>query len=57
VFTRDSLLLAVIVSQLMIGGHVDVLSFSAKGLRAWIAELVPFCFGHLWILKSKSHWF
>ncbi|KAI1440673.1 hypothetical protein F5Y02DRAFT_402016 [Annulohypoxylon stygium] len=57
VFVRDATLAAVLASQLLFGENSDILGFSVKGLRSWLAELMPFCLGHLWILTTKSHWF
>ncbi|KAI1088703.1 hypothetical protein F5B19DRAFT_470213 [Rostrohypoxylon terebratum] len=57
VFARDATLAAVLASQLLFGENSDILGFSVKGLRSWLAELMPFCLGHLWILTMKSHWF
>ncbi|KAI0879952.1 uncharacterized protein GGS22DRAFT_101828 [Annulohypoxylon maeteangense] len=57
VFARDATLVTVLTLQLLFGENSDALGFSAKGLRAWLAELMPFCLGHLWILTTKPHWF
>ncbi|KAI1471944.1 uncharacterized protein F4812DRAFT_200111 [Daldinia caldariorum] len=57
VFARDATLATVLALQLWLGDNADVLGFSPNGLRAWLAELMPFCLGHLWVLTAKSHWF
>ncbi|KAI8960587.1 hypothetical protein F5Y11DRAFT_261774 [Daldinia sp. FL1419] len=57
VFARDASLMTVLALQLWFGDNTDVMGFSPKGLRSWLAELAPFCLGHLWILTTKSHWF
>ncbi|KAI1760619.1 hypothetical protein GGR53DRAFT_509025 [Hypoxylon sp. FL1150] len=57
VFARDVTLVAVLASQYWFGDNTSVLGFSPKGLRSWLAELMPFCIGHLWILTAKPHWF
>ncbi|KAI1401952.1 hypothetical protein F4819DRAFT_303129 [Hypoxylon fuscum] len=57
VFARDATLVTVLALQYWFGGNDSALGFSRKGLRAWLAELLPFCVGHLWILTMKPHWF
>ncbi|KAK6955055.1 hypothetical protein Daesc_002685 [Daldinia eschscholtzii] len=57
VFARDATLVVVLALQLWFGDNADALGFSPKGLRTWLAELMPFCLGHLWVLTAKSHWF
>ncbi|KAI1656545.1 hypothetical protein F4813DRAFT_363591 [Daldinia decipiens] len=57
VFARDATLVTVLALQLWFGDNTNVLGFSPKGLRSWLAELIPFCLGHLWILTAKPHWF
>ncbi|KAI4859357.1 hypothetical protein F4820DRAFT_168664 [Hypoxylon rubiginosum] len=57
VFARDATLVTVLALQYWFGDNVDALGFSPKGLLGWLAELTPFCLGHLWILTAKPHWF
>ncbi|KAI6091711.1 hypothetical protein F4821DRAFT_225420 [Hypoxylon rubiginosum] len=57
VFARDATLVAVLASQYWFGYNAGVLGFSPLGLCSWLAELMPFCIGHLWILTAKPHWF
>ncbi|KAI1389160.1 uncharacterized protein F4822DRAFT_271141 [Hypoxylon trugodes] len=57
IFARDATLITVLALQLWFGDNTEALGFSPKGLRAWLAELMPFCLGHLWILITKPHWF
>ncbi|KAI1769768.1 hypothetical protein F4818DRAFT_435092 [Hypoxylon cercidicola] len=57
VFARDATLVTVLALQYWFGDNVDALGFSPRGLRMWLAELMPFCLGHLWILTAKPHWF
>ncbi|KAI1214339.1 uncharacterized protein F4807DRAFT_122660 [Annulohypoxylon truncatum] len=57
IFARDATLVTVLALQLLFGQNSDALGFSVKGLRACLAELMPFCLGHLWILAAKPHWF
>ncbi|KAI1135785.1 hypothetical protein F5Y05DRAFT_415785 [Hypoxylon sp. FL0543] len=57
VFVRDATLATVLALQLWSGDNGDALGFSPGGLRAWLAELMPFCLGHLWILTMKPQWF
>ncbi|KAI2465598.1 hypothetical protein F4781DRAFT_18147 [Annulohypoxylon bovei var. microspora] len=57
VFARDATLVTVLALQLWFGDNSDAAGFSSKGLRSWLAELMPFCLGHLWILTTKPHWF
>ncbi|KAI0180730.1 hypothetical protein GGR52DRAFT_2859 [Hypoxylon sp. FL1284] len=57
VFARDATLVTVLAMQYWFGDNDNVLGFSPKGLRSWLAELMPFCLGHLWVLTTKPHWF
>ncbi|KAI1456519.1 hypothetical protein F4805DRAFT_226773 [Annulohypoxylon moriforme] len=57
IFARDATLVTVLMSQLLFGDNSDALGFSVNGLCAWLAELMPFCLGHLWVLTMRPHWF
>ncbi|KAI2632659.1 hypothetical protein GGS26DRAFT_85771 [Hypomontagnella submonticulosa] len=57
VFARDATLVTALTLQLWLGDNTGALGFSPTGLRSWLAELMPFCLGHLWVLLAKPHWF
>ncbi|KAL7623697.1 hypothetical protein AAE478_005249 [Parahypoxylon ruwenzoriense] len=57
VFARDATLVTMLALQLWLGDNDDALGFSHRGLLAWMAELAPFCLGHLWVLTARPYWF
>ncbi|KAH9885885.1 hypothetical protein F4778DRAFT_488700 [Xylariomycetidae sp. FL2044] len=57
VFARDATLLAMLAVQYWLGDKDQPLGFTRAGLQAWMMEILPFAFGHLWILTQKPQWF